>query len=594
VTRLRRLVPRRIAAFAAVALCAPATALGQGTGPVMIDGDPLNTWTTPRGSLQFNVDGYLQSEFFPPSGPPDADGNPTPSPLANSGFGLVIENPQTTGSQYFSNFGGQPLPNPFGPRLDTDNPSRLTTDWTFQGPQGNDLLRVTQILSYTEGERQVDATLRVANVSGVAVNFRATVGGDLAVRGDDSGVGFDDAGPPRFIGATNPLVGAAGGFVQDTPWSHFQVGNFGTVASNLGGTGVDDTIDRTSHDAGIGVQWDTFQSPNAPLAPGATAEFKIGMRFVETLGLDPTRATRQTGQEAVVHAKVAAVDGTPASRRPLTWLVTGANTASGQVNTDSKGDAKIGWIGGSPGDDTLTVFRDSDEDGTPDTTETQATATITWEGPDAPVPGETVNIFEESGTVKIQLPKRTSPARAKAFGLPPEAANKFVPLSSARSIPVGSILDTRRGTVRLLSAGRPVKNNSGFNGGSFRGVRFQIRQRGNKPLTTLTVKDRLNCSTGVPRGGAPKTTAGGTVTAARRRRSLFGRGRGRFRTRGRNSSATVRGTRWIQKDTCTRTITRVKAGTVVVRDFSKRRKVTLKAKGKGRKRYVARLPRRLR
>jgi hypothetical protein len=47
----------------------------------------------------------------------------------------------------------------------------------------------------------------------------------------------------------------------------------------------------------------------------------------------------------------------------------------------------------------------------------------------------------------------------------------------------------------------------------------------------------------------------------------------------------------VQKDTCNTTTTIVKSGTVVVRDFAKRRNITIKATGK-RKRYVARAPRR--
>jgi hypothetical protein len=86
------------------------------------------------------------------------------------------------------------------------------------------------------------------------------------------------------------------------------------------------------------------------------------------------------------------------------------------------------------------------------------------------------------------------------------------------------------------------------------------------------------CASRVPKGGAPR------VQAAARRRSLFGSARGRFRTRGRHSSATVRGTRWLQKDTCAGTVTSVKSGKVVVRDFTKRRTVLVK-KGK---RYLAR------
>jgi ferric-dicitrate binding protein FerR (iron transport regulator) len=63
--------------------------------------------------------------------------------------------------------------------------------------------------------------------------------------------------------------------------------------------------------------------------------------------------------------------------------------------------------------------------------------------------------------------------------------------------------------------------------------------------------------------------------------------KGRFRTRGRNSTATVRGTQYLVKDTCKGTLTKVTAGTVVVRDLTLRRTKVLRA---GRS-YLAHPPR---
>jgi ferric-dicitrate binding protein FerR (iron transport regulator) len=83
----------------------------------------------------------------------------------------------------------------------------------------------------------------------------------------------------------------------------------------------------------------------------------------------------------------------------------------------------------------------------------------------------------------------------------------------------------------------------------------------------------------VPSGGAEK----------KRSRTLFSNVRGRFRTRGRNSAATVRGTKWTMTDSCAGTLTIVKQGTVIVRDFTLRKSRTLKSG----QRYLARPPRRL-
>ena len=58
-----------------------------------------------------------------------------------------------------------------------------------------------------------------------------------------------------------------------------------------------------------------------------------------------------------------------------------------------------------------------------------------------------------------------------------------------------------------------------------------------------------------------------SASRSRRVRRLWGRDKGgRFRTHGRNSQATVRGTRWVTVDRCDGTFTRVTEGAVSVRD----------------------------
>ena len=60
-------------------------------------------------------------------------------------------------------------------------------------------------------------------------------------------------------------------------------------------------------------------------------------------------------------------------------------------------------------------------------------------------------------------------------------------------------------------------------------------------------------------------------------RRLWGKGKGRFRTRGRYSSGTVRGTSWITEDFCDGTRTRVFVGVVQVFDFVTKQTVAVKA-----------------
>ena len=86
--------------------------------------------------------------------------------------------------------------------------------------------------------------------------------------------------------------------------------------------------------------------------------------------------------------------------------------------------------------------------------------------------------------------------------------------------------------------------------------------------------------------GKTATASADTKKAKKKRRTrrLWGSGRGKFRTRGQYSAATVRGTTWLVEDSCHSTTTRVKRGVVKVRDFKRKQTIVLRAGD----RYVAR------
>ena len=180
----------------------------------------------------------------------------------------------------------------------------------------------------------------------------------------------------------------------------------------------------------------------------------------------------------------------------------------------------------------------------------------------------------------ISLPKR---ARSSA-AVPGIKGRDFVPITQVRQIPVGSLLDTRKGTIRLTSA----RNTAGatqtadFAAGVFQVL--QSRRRASKGLTDLRLKGSSfrSCR-------ARKSTKEASISrrSKRRIRRLRGNGRGRFRTRGRYSAATVRGTNWTTTDRCDGTLTQVKRGRVLVRDFRRRRTIVVRAG----KRYLARAKR---
>ena len=141
-------------------------------------------------------------------------------------------------------------------------------------------------------------------------------------------------------------------------------------------------------------------------------------------------------------------------------------------------------------------------------------------------------------------------------------------LEEGRQIPVGTVVDTLKGRVTLVAAG-------GQQATFYDGI-FKIGQgKGAKPLTTLTLVEKLSC---------PK--AGKAIAAAKKKkkRRLWGDGSGKFRTKGKHSAATVVGTKWLVEDRCSSTLTRVVRGRVSVRDFVKKKTVIVRAG----KKYIAR------
>src|SRR5437660_1769249 len=118
----------------------------------------------------------------------------------------------------------------------------------------------------------------------------------------------------RFMGGVNQDVGAVGGLVEETPWDAFESNQLGMVRTGVAdstGPGLDDSISQPPPvDNAAAVQWNTFYPPNA-LAAGASAQFNVAWRFIDTLGLSPLTATEQTGNEHVITAQVGDLNGAP-------------------------------------------------------------------------------------------------------------------------------------------------------------------------------------------------------------------------------------------------------------------------------------------
>jgi streptogramin lyase len=146
-------------------------------------------------------------------------------------------------------------------------------------------------------------------------------------------------------------------------------------------------------------------------------------------------------------------------------------------------------------------------------------------------------------------------------------------LDAGAELPVGVAFDARRGSVNLSSAGCRGRVQRGTFGGGVFSVR-QPRSGCGRVDVYLRGGSFKRCARPARRAGARRAAASGT----RRVRRLWGRDSGgKYRSHGRHSHATVRGTRWLTEDRCDGTLTRVTNGAVVVRDFRRHRSVVVRA-----------------
>jgi hypothetical protein len=276
-----------------------------------------------------------------------------------------------------------------------------------------------------------------------------------------------------------------------------------------------------------------------------------------------------------------------------TFVVSG-NTVTGALSgsSDANGTVKLSGTLDSVSFSATPVFAAATEDGidiqvgapprgtSPGTVPPPGEAKTLADLP-PPVIGKVVNVEPVKGRVLIALPVSGSSARSAGSVHTAQKGLRFVPLREARQIPTGAFLDTGRGTVRLQSARGARRTQSGdFLGGIFQVV--QVRRGKQSGLTELRLK-------GSSFGRCRTAGKSGQAVIARRRsrrviRRLRGNARGRFRTRGRYSSATVRGTAWASIDRCDGTLTTVRRGKVVVRDFRRKRNIRLRSG----QRYLAR------
>jgi hypothetical protein len=288
--------------------------------------------------------------------------------------------------------------------------------------------------------------------------------------------------------------------------------------------------------------------------------------------------TAVTTASAVLHGLV-----NPRTRKTTYWFEVGATVAYGTttaVASAGKGDKPVTVTAGVGGLAPATTYHlrlvaSNDRGVTQGADVTFATLSATGQGSAAPLPtpaapsplpGTELAPAPAAAPV-LEASVAIAPANGSVLVRVPGATHAAA-LSSDASIPVGSIVDTRAGSVKL----RAALPGGATQTGTFRGGLFEVRQpAGGHGMTELVLRGALPTC---PAGGARAAA----VTDKRPPRSLWGHDRhGHFRTRASNSVITVRGTTWYVADRCDGTLTRVTSGSVSVRDLHRKRTTIVRA-----------------
>lgn len=207
---------------------------------------------------------------------------------------------------------------------------------------------------------------------------------------------------------------------------------------------------------------------------------------------------------------------------------------------------------------------DADRDGVGDACEVGEPGTL------APIAGERVNIDVVSGEVLVKFPASRALKQAGETG--------FVPLKGQATVPVGSTVDTRKGTVAMSSAqnGRGTTRDAKLSAGIFL-IRQQRAKTGSAAVVGLDLV--LQAPLGAEAACARSSRSGPIKGRSRNTvRSLTAATtKGLYRVVGGAAITTAPDATWVTRDRCDGTRTEVGRGRVSVYDREEKTTVRVPA-----------------
>jgi hypothetical protein len=167
-----------------------------------------------------------------------------------------------------------------------------------------------------------------------------------------------------------------------------------------------------------------------------------------------------------------------------------------------------------------------------------------------PVFDSTANVVPLAGTILVELP----------------GTDVFVLLQEGETIPLGSIIDARRGRVQITV----TLPNGTTETGVFYDGEFKFTQSASgRVFLTLTGGSFAGCPSSTTHGLRSEATSASKKKKPKTVvRQLWGSAHGEFTTKGRYGSAAVSGTIWLTKDLCEGTYFKVTKDTIIVTAFA--------------------------
>jgi DNA-binding beta-propeller fold protein YncE len=178
----------------------------------------------------------------------------------------------------------------------------------------------------------------------------------------------------------------------------------------------------------------------------------------------------------------------------------------------------------------------------------------------SPVLAKTGNVAPVSGQVLVELP----------------GTKTFVPLSSLKQIPFGTIIEATHGTVSVTSA---QPNGITQTGEFFEGQFILTQERDGQIVATLSGGNFSVCPTArerahIARAGTPLAQA--AASGKHVVRKLWANAHGKFSTKGNYAAGAVQGTEWLTEDLCEGTLIKVTRDKVAVTNLVNHKHVEVK------------------